>query len=1229
MEENFNTIHERNGKDVLKDQIKLFKKKYIPYRDIKRFSIPVIGCISSGKSTILNYLLKLKKTLEMRNQITTKCICIIRHQKGLKKPKIYEVELKPRDFGVFNFEKGKEILENVGEVISERNRLITNDKIGNDYEKYFLIIEYEIPFFLGEMEKYADLFEFMDVPGLNESVDSKTKKGDNKDISIADNFYFQQIFPLIKNNIKFSLFIFSQDNYSNRNTTEILLAYVNQKKKEKKIEKNNDDSKTNFGEMKFQEINEIREQEKKEIKDNSCASSFKDSIFILNKMDKIPEEERERKKKNFANWIKGEFEDELKKKFANENLNEREIKLKLDNYKIHLDNSNLIGIMGKKLNEESSKIDSFKDYLEFYISNSNTYKINSKIFSDYIEERMSEDFNINFDIESEEEDEGKGKKLAKLSEKDLEIYNRFSELINKDSKFNKFLSEKEYIKYKKLFKKNKKNFIKPKGGNELEKLIEEKIKNIIKDYFNIDTYLSMQQVIQKDFNIKPGDDKKILIKKKLKENINNSEGIYDPKGFINDFREHIIRIDKLGGNKNKTIGNIKTNHELMKNYLENSSSIRFLLIGPHNAGKSTLLNQIIGYNRKLLESSNEECTKISVIVRYAKKKEKTKLFSADFHTNKLGYNYFKENQLLAEGDDKIIKKIKQLNRENATKQAELKFFILSTPIEIFDRIIEENKTSEVKIDKIEEIIGKIEILDFPGLDTKFEEAKKKAENLLKIVDGFIYVNYSINFESANRDILGLIYNSIKDRLNFSFNNCLFILNKMDEEENKEINLEEATQMILKIFDEQNDYADSITVLDRKQRIQDKALSLSPFSCYRYISFKNFESDIQNFEKFIKYNMGNNVKKKIKILMQTLEGYIDDIDLREISLSNEIIYEYINRLNNLLTDINDKSEKDLTKIVKLYFYIKNNIRKVKVYQLCYIEPLIRNFKIVIKKTSDFFAIKLRNDALSFITKSYEEILDFYYIIKLRMSDENIDKFKKLDKNEILSKIEEEYNDTEKKIKNFFERYKNLIYEEINNCSNESGFTRMVENHKYRLENLKDLVQTESANFKDRLRRENAEIIRKLNLQELEGKKKDFQNQMNKIKALTISDSVDSSSSAYIQSHMHTYSYTESYKERFLLFFKRTKYRTVYKTERVYEHGNTIKKYKEEISNFFKNAKENSIENIYNNRKRTVNNIENIFSKFNESVDSFQNNIDTLKEYIDDIERFIYEQTGIKG
>ena len=42
-------------------------------------------------------------------------------------------------------------------------------------------------------------------------------------------------------------------------------------------------------------------------------------------------------------------------------------------------------------------------------------------------------------------------------------------------------------------------------------------------------------------------------------------------------------------------------------------------------------------------------------------------------------------------------------------------------------------------------------------------------------------------------------------------------------------------------------------------------------------------------------------------------------------------------------------------------------------------------------------------MPFIMKSYEEILDFFYIIKLRMSDDKIDKFNQLDKDKILSKI----------------------------------------------------------------------------------------------------------------------------------------------------------------------------------------------------------------------------------
>ena len=478
--------------------------------------------------------------------------------------------------------------------------------------------------------------------------------------------------------------------------------------------------------------------------------------------------------------------------------------------------------------------------------------------------------------------------------------------------------------------------------------------------------------------------------------------------------------------------------------------------------------------------------------------------------------------------------------------------------------------------------------------------------------------------------MGLIYNSIKDRNNFSFNNCLFILNKIDEEENKDLNIDEATQKILKIFDEQNDYADSITVLDRKNRIQDKALSLSPFSCYRYMEFKKFESDIKNFEDFIKSHLRDNNKKKIvKILKETLEGYIDNIDLSEITLSKEEIDIYINKLNILLNEVNDKSEKDLVKIIKLYFYIKNNIRRVKVYQLCYIEPLLKNFEIVIKNTSIFFEIKLRNDALSFIMKSYEEILDFFYIIKLRMSDDNIDKFKQLDKDKILSKIEDEYYKTKEKIKKKFKNKKNRIIDQIDNSRTEYEFSQAVSNHKWILEELKEDVQSESKNFYDFLKRENDDIICQLNLQELEKRKEEFKNQMNKIKALTISESVDSKSSKYIQSHYETSYHTETYRERVFLWFKRTKTRTVSETKRVYEHEKTINNYKKEIRSFFINAEKSSIENIEKNKIKITNNIRSIFGNFNESVEGFQNNIDELKEYIDEIERFIYNQVGIKG
>ena len=95
--------------NVLVKEIRLFQIDYSQFQDLERFSIPVIGKISSGKSTILNIILDLKDSLQVQSKATTKFISIIRHNRSLKgkNPKIYSVKFIPRTNlkDHYNFEK--------------------------------------------------------------------------------------------------------------------------------------------------------------------------------------------------------------------------------------------------------------------------------------------------------------------------------------------------------------------------------------------------------------------------------------------------------------------------------------------------------------------------------------------------------------------------------------------------------------------------------------------------------------------------------------------------------------------------------------------------------------------------------------------------------------------------------------------------------------------------------------------------------------------------------------------------------------------------------------------------------------------------------------------------------------------------------------------------------------------------------------------------------------------
>ena len=123
--------------------------------------------------------------------------------------------------------------------------------------------------------------------------------------------------------------------------------------------------------------------------------------------------------------------------------------------------------------------------------------------------------------------------------------------------------------------------------------------------------------------------------------------------------------------------------------------------------------------------------------------------------------------------------------------------------------------------------------------------------------------------------------------------------------------------------------------------------------------------------------------------------------------------------------------------------------MKLYNLCYIELLLHQFKMVIEKTFVFFKIKLQNYALFFIVKSYEELLNFYFITKLRMSDDNIDKFKQLDKEANLDSIIEKEKEIKNDLKEIFDDEKKYIKDKIIECKPyQSDFEFMLNsNQKY--------------------------------------------------------------------------------------------------------------------------------------------------------------------------------------
>ena len=331
-----NDLFEEQDKEIYNELEEEFKN-YEKFLGIERFCIPVIGLISSGKSTFLNFLLNIE-CLESKFDITTKCVVIIRHNKSLDIPEIYSVKLEQRKNGCYNFEKNEllyqidnssnisdlQVKEDLKNKISSKNNFITNSINCPKPEDFFILIETKIPLFLGENEKYAKYFEFMDLPGLDEGKNNSNNFRHSK-------FFKENILTKIINNTKFSLFIFDAEKFLKKN--DVFDIYIQ----------------------------------------NYFKDSYYNSFFILNKVDLLDNFENETN--NFKNSILKE-------------------KLNLD-----IDKCFVNYISAINLENEAKKGDNFKCYLKYClkISSSKLIEESKKNFTLFLKKQLEKDYKSKFE----------------------------------------------------------------------------------------------------------------------------------------------------------------------------------------------------------------------------------------------------------------------------------------------------------------------------------------------------------------------------------------------------------------------------------------------------------------------------------------------------------------------------------------------------------------------------------------------------------------------------------------------------------------------------------------------------------------------------------------------------------------------------------------------------------------------------------------------------------------
>ena len=868
----------------------IYEENFIKYRTNERFTIPIIGKISSGKSTFLNSIL-FGNYLSSASGIETKFICIIRNNKENKEPKLYKSELKLEKLDYkynkvqyYYFLKKDEVKgDNILDSVKKINQELTSyeqkiQKSERNINKYFYILEINIPFF-NEEEELTSYFELMDVPGLNEK----------------DDFYLKNIIPIIVNKCLFSIYIFDLEKYENEDTSIIYQSYC------KKL--------------------------------NSFYKS--NSIYILNKIDLITEKDRQ----------KGYDEDQHFTKFKKfltktneENQNEFNVDETINSF--------------LKLNSKGifNKVNAFLDIKTFFEHIIDS--IDPKIFEEdiytfnlfeYIKKKLLDYFEITEKELKEIFENTNKEEFDKYFNEDE--FNEITGLIEtKGQGLAMNFDEDDYKKIKYIFlEKNKSNIAIPEL-NEVCEIIINSMKKSLDEFFNWDHVVELMKSFKDTINkLFDKEDEKERYSEICDNLLNSFQDELDRKSRLKNMEWKPSALETLKPiinsllnlePNNSSLKKLKEDFDCLTYFIYNYRRIRIPLLGGYSTGKSSFLNNMIG--KDILPVDISRCTNRGIILRHLDdKEEEPKLFRTTFiHVTDPDYWYFEyEKEPICEGYDEIQKKLIELNNEEV--DFENAFILLKVHLNIFSEFDFSKNTDLEQILK-----DKLEFIDFPGLDVKNNFYQEKIFSpLMKFSDGFVFMNEcDLILESGNLKILTGIVNEILTRkFNFTYKSCLFLLHKLDK--SMKLDIDKAKEKFDNIFRKDKKDKDQIKVNKFSSKLYHTYLDF--FNKFITKDFSEFikavvsliksekQKEIKNYDNFLK--LINNITENLKLQInkKLLKQNNNKKDIKVETLNNDLftVFKSLNLDSNIYEEnIENKNfSETIIKIYNNFLYLQDNYK----------------------------------------------------------------------------------------------------------------------------------------------------------------------------------------------------------------------------------------------------------------------------------------------------------------